>query len=146
MLQIGSQTLYFDSIPERVIGQLLLRYGLVHSLVEGENLHVVTNDKGASIDFLVRGVLIEFHPLSRGDARRGHDLEQAHERKFDNIEYPHLHGYDFRFLGKLREFYDLITTHPSLKEVLDRTNPGLSREAFLRDVKDLWHSGQQQTD
>jgi hypothetical protein len=145
-LQIGDQTLYFDSIPERVIGQLLLRYGLVSSLSEGENLHVITNDKRASIDFLVEGVFIEFHPLSHGDRKRGLTLEQSHERKFDNIERPHLLGHDICFLEKLSDFYTLITTHPNLKPILNRTRPGLSRADFLKDVRELRHSGEQQSD
>jgi hypothetical protein len=142
-LKVGNETLYFDSASERVIGQLLLRYGLVSSLIEGENLHVVTNDKRGSIDFLVRGVLIEFHPLSRMDKRNGLNLTQSHERKFDNIDEIPDGASDVVFISKLKEFYTLITSHPNLKPALELSRPGLSREDFTRDVLELWHSGEE---
>jgi hypothetical protein len=60
-LDLADQTVFFDSGEERVVAQLLHRYGLIRKFTEGENLHIRVGDSRSTLDFKVGNVFIEYH-------------------------------------------------------------------------------------
>jgi hypothetical protein len=80
-LDLPEQTVFFDSNEERVVAQLLFKYGVVEKFIEGRNLHVISGSSRVSLDFKISNVFLEYHPLSRIDRDAGLSLEEAGDRK-----------------------------------------------------------------
>ncbi|MBU0906848.1 MAG: hypothetical protein KKD18_06310 [Nanoarchaeota archaeon] len=125
----------FDSMPERAIGILLNRYGLVKKFREGKNLHVKTNGNGHhSIDFLVGKTFIEFHPKSILEAKRGLTLEEAGERKRENITKPEYQGFWFWHLWEIDQMYDILKD-PEISKLIRKEHKPLTRRRFDEQLR-----------
>ena len=126
----GNDEKHFDSYPERIVAILLNHYGLVDDFIEGKNLHVRTNgNKLNSIDFLVDKTFIEFHPLSIADNKNGLTLEQAGERKKENITNPEYTSFGFHHIWNIDQLYDVL-----LNNNLMNGSRNLSKKQFEKDI------------
>jgi hypothetical protein len=132
-LHINGKTIGFDSKSERVVGQLLYRFGLVQDFIDGENLHIRTGTGLQSIDFLVGNVLIEYHPLSMREVEQGRTLDWAGKRKKSYISRDAYQGHSFYHIWNFHQLYDLFKKDPDLLKI----NPALAdltRAEFISAV------------
>jgi hypothetical protein len=129
----AQQTVYFDSVPERICGYLLHRYGFIKSFVEKENLHVRPSQSSRiTLDFQVRGrageaVFIEYHPLSRSDQAEGISLEEAGRRKKESVADGEFAGATVHHIWELEQLFDVLRECDA--------NFAHSFEQFLGDIQ-----------
>jgi|GEM_PF-4216327 len=130
----AQQTVYFDSVPERICGYLLHRYGLIKSFVENDNLHVrPSKSSRITLDFKVCGrdgepVFIEYHPLSRRDLEDGINLEEAGRRKKESVTDGEFSEATVHHIWELEQLFSV------LREC--NANFAHSFDQFLKDIKE----------
>ena len=130
----AQQTVHFDSVPERICGYLLHRYGLIKSFVEQENLHVRPSQSSRiTLDFKVFGrdgepVFIEYHPLSRSDQAEGINLEEAGRRKKESVADGDFAGATVHHIWELEQLFSVLGECDA--------NFAPSFEQFLGDIQE----------
>ena len=130
----AQQTVYFDSVPERICGYLLHRYGLIKSFVEKDNLHVRPSQSSRiTLDFKVFGrdgepVFIEYHPLSRRDLEEGINLEEAGRRKKESVTDGEFVGATVHHIWELEQLFSVLGECDA--------NFARSYKQFLEDIKE----------
>ena len=130
----AQQTVHFDSVPERICGYLLHRYGLIKSFDEKENLHVRPSQSSRiTLDFKVRGrdgeaVFIEYHPLSRSDQAEGISLEEAGRRKKESVTDGDFAGATVHHIWELEQLFSVLGECDA--------NFAHSFKQFLEDIKE----------
>ena len=130
----AQQTVHFDSVPERICGYLLHRYGLIKSFVEKENLHVRPSQSSRiTLDFKVCGrdgepVFIEYHPLSRSDQAEGINLEEAGRRKKESVADGEFAGATVHHIWELEQLFSVLGECDA--------NFARSFEQFLGDIQE----------
>jgi hypothetical protein len=137
----GKKTIYFDSYPERIVGLLLYKYGLINDFVEGQNFHVLTSKGGKrnSIDFLISETFLEYHPLGIMDKKRGYNLKQAGQRKRKNITRPCFKGYDFYHIWEIEQLYKILK-HNHIKKLMKSKYKNISKKEFNRHLLSAYKS------
>lgn len=92
----------FDSNQERVIAVLLNRFGLVDFFEEGKNLHVrINSDRQHTADFVINGVVLEFHPLSILEITKGSSLIDYYTGRIRLLESSPFSGHRFIHIWKI---------------------------------------------
>ena len=126
----------FGSSPERTIGMLLHKYGLIKNFEEDENIHVKGGEGQHSIDFLVGNTFIEYHPLGGYDVQRGRDTDAKMEQyKWENITKPEYQDTWFWHLTEVEQLYDVLQDS-AVKPLMGRKHRNLSLTQFRKDVKE----------
>ena len=134
-LDLPEQTVFFDSGEERVVAQLLFKYGAIKKFIEGETSHILVGDSKVSLDFKIGDLFLEYHPLSRRDKDEGVSLEIAGARKRASVDEERFPGHEVIHIWKLEQLYEVLRDNPRVREVISPEYRELSREAFLRDLK-----------
>jgi acyl-CoA-binding protein len=134
-LDLPEQTVFFDSNEERVVAQLLFKYGLVEKFIEGRNLHVISGNSRISLDFKIGNVFLEYHPLSRRERDAGLSLEEAGERKKSSVSHERYPDHEVIHIWKLEQLHEVLVSHPVLSTMLSPEFRSLSKAAFLKDVR-----------
>ncbi len=132
-LDLRDQTVFFDSGEERIVAQLLYRYGLISGFVEGENLHVKAGDSRASLDFKIGATFLEYHPRSFGDIKRGISLEEAGRLKRASVNRERYPDHEVVHIWKLSQLYGVLMEEP-LNSLMHPRYRTLSRPEFTRHV------------
>ncbi|MFA5077800.1 MAG: hypothetical protein WC488_05235, partial [Candidatus Micrarchaeia archaeon] len=136
------KVIHFDSYPERLIGLLLHKYGVVESFEELGNLHVKTNGrKQHSLDFLVGRRFIEFHPLNMRDkiARRTiQDVCDLKERSITDLAFSKENGFSMLFIWELDQFYSVVLQDQEIKMMLKEDYRSLTYEQFRADLNEAY--------
>ena len=134
-LDLPEQTVFFDSNEERVVAQLLFKYGLVEKFIEGRNLHVISGNSRISLDFKIGNVFLEYHPLSRRERDAGLSLEEAGARKKSSVSHERYPDHEVIHIWKLEHLHEVLVSHPVLHTMLSPEFRSLSKAAFLKDVR-----------
>jgi len=133
----------FDSNSERIIGILLNKYGLISEFKENENLHVRTNGKRLhSLDFLVDNTFIEYHPLGINDQKKSLTLEQAGERKLENITNPEYLDNWFWHIWEIDQLYDILQDS-EINPKMSEEYRNLSFEDFKGHVREAYQNAKE---
>jgi hypothetical protein len=134
-LDLPEQTVFFDSNEERVVAQLLFKYGLIEKFIEGQNLHVISGSSRISLDFKIENIFLEYHPLSRRELDAGISIEEAGERKKSSVSHKRYPDHEVIHIWKLEQLHEVLLSHPLLSAMLAPEFINLSKEAFLKDVR-----------
>lgn len=124
---------YFDSQPERIIGLLLYKYCHIKYLKEGQNLHVQTSNIRHKLDFLIGNNFIEFHPLNIREIKRNFSLKEARKRKEEGIQYAKFKLYNFFFIYKIDQLFDVIK-NKKFKINIKKEYQSITRDQFNQHV------------
>jgi len=123
------KTILYDSRPERIIGILLEKYGLIRKPQEGLNIHVKTNgSKLNSIDFLIDNLFLEYHPLGIADIRASRTLKQSGQRKKDNITNPDYQGFGFVHIWEIDQLYDNLLKSAKIRKKMYKRHQKLTKK------------------
>jgi len=134
----GNGDVYFSSYPERIVGILLNKYGLIRRFEEGKNLHVRTNGRTLhSLDFLVGNTFIEYHPVSRDDKKAGRNLKQAGERKHQNKKNPEYYDTGFKHIWDVDQLYDILQDE-EVNPLMYKRYGGITKEKFQKHVSETY--------
>ena len=134
-LDLPKQTVFFDSNEERIVAQLLFKYGLINEFIEGRNLHVISGKSRISLDFKIGNVFLEYHPLSRKERDAGLTLEGAGARKVSSVSHERYPDHEVIHIWKLRQLHEVLINHPKLNAMLSPEFQSLSKQAFLQDLR-----------
>ena len=135
LFDFGFGNVSFDSFPERAIAILLNKYCIIESFHENINLHVRVNGKRKhSIDFLVDGVFLEYHPVSIIDRKEGRNTEQSGERKHQSITNPAYLSLPFVHIWEINQLYEKFLMRPDIKCKLPTVFEALTFEQFKQHV------------
>jgi hypothetical protein len=134
-LDLPDQTVFFDSGEERVVAQLLFKYGAIKDFIEGENVHVLVGESKVSLDFKIGDLFLEYHPLSRRDRDEGITLEEAGDRKRESVDDARFSGHEVIHIWKLEQLYEVLRDNPKIRAIMSSEYHDLSRVEFVRDLK-----------
>ncbi|MGV8171539.1 MAG: hypothetical protein ACP5OA_02490 [Candidatus Woesearchaeota archaeon] len=129
---------YFDSKPERLVGLVLHKVGLMDDVVENKNLHVKTNEGSAhSIDFLVgNNVFVEYHPVTPFDKDLGRNtIEDIADYKLEHVTNPKFKGYQFHIIDRIDQLYGLFRGE-NIKPYMTNRYRDMSKEQFDELIKE----------
>jgi len=135
-LDLKDQTVFFDSGEERIVGELLHRYGLINRFVEGENFHVRSGDSRISLDFKIGSVFIEYHPLSLGEIKNGVSIAEAGRRKQQSVSSEKFPDHEVIHIWKLSQLFACLKEHPILSRMMHPEYRDLSREEFVQHLRE----------
>jgi hypothetical protein len=135
-LDLPDQTVFFDSGEERIVAQLLHRYGLILKFIEGENLHIRVGDSRSTLDFKVGNVFIEYHPLSMRERDEGLTVENAGERKRARLHHDKFPGHTVIHIWKLRQLYELLVENAEINQLMSPEYRRLTMADFINDLKE----------
>jgi hypothetical protein len=137
LFSFGNELVKFDSASERAIAILLNKYGLANSFREDLNLHVrVNGQRRHSIDFLINGTFLEYHPLSILDIRDSLTVQQSGERKRQSITNPDYTGLPFVHIWKVEQLFEKFLMLPQIKSKLPPYYEALTFEQFRQHVSE----------
>ena len=137
-----TEPVYLDSNHERVVAQLLYKYGLIKQFKEGENLHVKSGLSKITLDFKIETIFIEYHPLSRGERENNITIEEAGNRKIESLCQEKYPGHEVIHIWELRQLYNILLNNPVLNKMMLPEFKNLQQSDFvehLMKAKDMGH-------
>jgi hypothetical protein len=134
-LDLEDQTVFFDSGEERIVAQLLYRYGLIKKFTPGENLHIRVDESRASLDFKIGPVFLEYHPLSHRDRAAGLTEEAASDQKRARLDTARFRDHRVVVITRLKDLYTLLRTDPDITSLLRPEYRALTPSGFTGHLK-----------
>ena len=137
-----TEPVYLDSNHERVVAQLLYKYGLINQFKEGENLQVKSGLSKITLDFKIETIFIEYHPLSRGERENNITIEEAGNRKIESLCQEKYPGHEVIHIWELRQLYNILLNNPALNKMMLPEFKNLQQSDFVKHLmkaKDMGH-------
>ncbi|MFC1696923.1 hypothetical protein ACFL1H_01195 [Nanoarchaeota archaeon] len=140
--EFGYGDIHFDSSPERTVGILLHKYGLIKEFKENKNLHVRTNGKKLhSIDFLVENTFIEYHPLQPIDKSKGrNNYEKFFNYKLNNINNTEFEGFYLWYIWEIDHLFEVLKD-PIINSKMKKRYRNLTKKQFKKHVYEAYKKG-----
>ncbi len=134
----GRGQLRFGSNPERIVGMILNKYGLLKRPEEGINVHVMTNGNHQhNLDFLTGNTFIEYHPLSIGEKKKGLTFEDVFDIRWNNITNPEYQQHWFWMFEDINDLH-YILQDPEIKPLMNKKYQNLTYNQFKDHVNEAY--------